>query len=181
MKNIESQNLILRPFTLKDANIVQALAGAVAVAETTLTVPHPYEDGMAEGWISKHLPDFERGLGVVYAITSKTTPELFGCISLLKDDASDTVADIGYWIGVPYWGLGLCTEATKAIIKYGFNEMKLDTITAHHMHINPASGKVMQKSGMIKSDFKEKYVEKAGEWMDVIFYEVKNNKKLQSE
>jgi hypothetical protein len=51
---LETPRLVLRPFTLEDAPAVQRLAGAKEVAATMLAVPHPYEDGIAEQWISTH-------------------------------------------------------------------------------------------------------------------------------
>ena len=62
---------MLRPFRTADAEAVQRLAGDRAVADTTLNIPHPYEDGMAEKWISNHRDWFERGEQAVFAVTLK--------------------------------------------------------------------------------------------------------------
>ena len=62
---------VLRPFRTADADEVQRLAGDRAVADTTLNIPHPYEDGMAEKWISNHRDWFERGEQAVFAVTLK--------------------------------------------------------------------------------------------------------------
>ena len=58
---LHTQRLILRPFEMADARDVQRLAGDHAIADTTLNIPHPYEDGMAEQWIATHQPQFEAG------------------------------------------------------------------------------------------------------------------------
>ena len=50
-KMLETDRLLLRPFDLSDANEVQRLAGDFDIADTTLLIPHPYEDGLAEEWI----------------------------------------------------------------------------------------------------------------------------------
>ena len=60
---LHTQRLILRPFEIADARDVQRLAGDRAIADTTLNIPHPYEDGMAEQWIATHQPQFEAGEG----------------------------------------------------------------------------------------------------------------------
>jgi len=57
-------------------------------------------------------------------------------------------AELGYWIGVPYWSNGYCTEAARALVTYGFEELELDSVQARHLVENPASGRVMNKLGM---------------------------------
>ena len=116
---LETERLLLRPFQLSDAKEVQRLAGDKDIASTTLNIPHPYEDGMAEGWIGTHKGLFEEGKGVVYAITSRDDGRLIGAISLMNI-VKNHQAEMGYWIGVPYWGKGYCTEAGKALLRYGF-------------------------------------------------------------
>jgi len=61
MPVLEAPQLVLRPFTLGDAPAVQRLAGEREIAATTANIPHPYEDGVAEQWISGHQAAFERG------------------------------------------------------------------------------------------------------------------------
>lgn len=148
-QNLETERLRLRPFTLADAKDVQRLAGNKAIADTTLNIPHPYEDGMAEAWISSHQPGFEAGDLAAFAITLKSSAELIGAISL-KIDSEMRVAEMGYWIGVPFWGAGYCTEAAKRIVEHGFNELDLRRIHAMHLQRNPASGRVLEKVGMTK-------------------------------
>jgi hypothetical protein len=58
---LHTQQLILRPFMLADAQDIQHLAGAPEIAATTLNIPHPYEDGMAEAWIKACQTGFETG------------------------------------------------------------------------------------------------------------------------
>ena len=139
----------MRPFSISDAESVKALAGDRKIYETTLNVPHPYEDGMAEKWISSHLSQFYNGNGVNLAVTLRGTGDLIGAIGLGAAKAHKR-AELGYWIGAPYWNKGYCTEASKEMIKYGFEVIGYHKITSRHMESNPASGKVMEKSGMIR-------------------------------
>ncbi len=156
---LESERLVLRPFSAKDAPVVQRLAGDPAVAETTLNIPHPYEDGMAESWISTHQPDFDAGKGVTFAITLRETDEVLGAISLRIEQFSR--ASMGYWIGKPYWGQGYCTEAAKAAIAYAFDDLGLNKIHATYLPRNPASGRVMEKAGMHYEGYLRQHVYKA--------------------
>ena len=99
--SLETERLILHPFRLEDAAEVQHLAGDRSIADTTLNIPHPYMDGMAEEWISKHQPLFNDGKGVTFAITRKADGSLIGAISLMGM-VRDHLAELGYWISQPY-------------------------------------------------------------------------------
>ena len=114
---IETRRLILRPFELSDAADVQRLAGDFEIADTTLNIPHPYEDGMAEEWISTHASSFEQGEHAAYAITQRDDDQLVGAISLVIERRFDK-AELGYWIGKPFWNRGFCTEASVALLSY---------------------------------------------------------------
>ena len=115
---LTTERLILRPFNLGDAKTVQRLAGDRDVASTTKNIPHPYEDGLAESWIGKHRDSFDSGKGVTYAVTLKDG-SLVGCISLMSIIEAHQ-AELGYWVGKPYWNKGYCTEAAREIVRYGF-------------------------------------------------------------
>ncbi|MEP0752769.1 GNAT family N-acetyltransferase [Trichocoleus sp. Lan] len=143
---IQTQRLTLRPFTLADAPDVQRFASAREIADTTL-IPHPYEDGMAQAWIKAHLAAFKEKKAITQAIALRETGELCGTVNLMIN-AKQNNAEMGYWIGKPYWGQGYCTEAAKALLQYGFEELKLHRIHASHFSRNPGSGRVMQKLGM---------------------------------
>jgi RimJ/RimL family protein N-acetyltransferase len=140
--------LILRPFTLDDAPAVTELAGDFAIADTTATIPHPYEETMAVDWIRTHPGAFEHGASLTLAITLKADGGLVGAIGLHNIDRTHRLAEMGYWVGKPYWNQGYCTEAARAVIHYGFEALELNRIQARHLTRNPASGRVMQKAGM---------------------------------
>lgn len=144
---LETERLVLRPFGLHDAADVQRLAGDRAIADTTLNIPHPYEDGMAEEWIFKHQDAFDKDQGVTFAVTCKSNGSLVGAISLM-DIAKGHQAELGYWVGKPYWNSGFCTEAGQALLRYAFIELSLLRVHAVHITRNPTSGRVMQKLAM---------------------------------
>jgi len=119
---LETTRLILRPFTVADAPDVQRLAGDREVASTTLNVPHPYEDGMAEQWIGTHQEKYERGELVNFALVRRADNALIGAIGL-RITQQHTHAELGYWIGKSYWNAGYCTEAAHAVVAYGFEAL----------------------------------------------------------
>ena len=143
---LRTTRLLLRPFRLEDAPMVQQLAGDSRVADTTANVPNPYSDGVAEVWIATHDSNALEGQSYTWAIANLESDELMGCISLILNRHSG--AEMGYWLGVPYWDHGFMSEAARAVIEAGFSGLKLHRIVARHFVRNPASGRVMQKSGM---------------------------------
>ena len=171
-ETIYTERLVLRPFTLADAPQVKALAGERQIYETTLFVPYPYEDGMAESWISTHQTGFYEGRGVVFAICL-TSGTLMGSIALNKAGLFNS-AELGYWIGVAYWNRGYCTEAAKAVLEYGFNVLRYHKISARHFVGNVSSGRVMEKIGMRREGLLQDDVMKDGRYISVELYGIVN-------
>lgn len=168
---IKTDRLILRGFKLSDASQVQELAGDTKIAEMTLAVPHPYETGMAETWISTHLSDLEKGTGVVFALVHQESDQLIGAMGLVINKTFHR-AELGYWIGAPFWGNGYATEAALEVLNYGFTVMKLNKINATHMVHNPASGRVMEKIGMTTEGLLKQHVHKDGKFIDLAAYAI---------
>ncbi|SEU19709.1 GNAT family N-acetyltransferase [Paenibacillus sp. NFR01] len=169
LPTLELERLILRPFNLEDAPAVQELAGDRYVAETTLYIPHPYADGMAEGWIKTHLKNFNEGQSLELAIVHKEEQYLIGAISLACNSDFE-LGELGYWIGKTYKNNGYCTEAARAMVHYAFTEMKLNRVYARYLDKNPASGKVMEKLGMKYEGRLRQHVKKWGNFEDIIHY-----------
>lgn len=168
---LETERLLLRPFTIDDASKVQCLAGDWAIADTTLNIPYPYEDGMAEEWISTHKSNFENDEVVTYAITEKGDGKLFGAISLVINRRHEH-AELGYWIGKPYWNKGYCTEAAGELIHYGLSQLNLNRIFARFFPRNKASGKVMEKTGMRYEGCYRQHVKARGKFEDLKTYAI---------
>lgn len=166
---LETERLILRPFELSDADEVQRLAGDRAVADTTLNIPHPYEDGMAEEWIATHRPRFEAGELLNFAVVLRKQNELIGAVGL-QIDRRDDRAMLGFWIAKAHWGKGCCTEAGQAVLEYAFAELDLNRICASHLTRNPASGRVMQKLGMVHEGCGRQHAKKWDKFEDLEFY-----------
>jgi ribosomal-protein-alanine N-acetyltransferase len=166
-----TERLLLRPFTLADAPVVQRMAGDKDIASVTVNIPHPYEDGMAEKWIGTHRPGFESGKEAVFAIVRRECGTLIGAIELTINREHER-AELGYWIGKPYWGNGYCTEAAREVVKYGFDELRLTRIQATHFVRNPASGRVMQKIGMTYEGCLRQYLKKWDAFEDLKMYAI---------
>lgn len=167
---LTTERLVLRPFTLDDAKDVQRLAGAAEVASTTLLIPHPYPDGVAEEWIATHERRFDERQELVLAITLAASAELVGSVGLIFAKPEQRRAELGYWLGVPYWNQGYCTEAARALLSWGFGEYGLERVFASIYTRNPASGRVLEKLGMTREGTLRQHIVKNGVREDVGYY-----------
>jgi ribosomal-protein-alanine N-acetyltransferase len=168
---LQTPRLQLRPFTLDDAGDIQRFAGDYDVARMTTTIPHPYEDGMAEEWIGTHSGERERGDGLVWAIEPQAASGLAGAIGVTVKPEREA-AELGYWIAKPAWGQGYATEAARAVIACAFDDVGLHRVFARHFTDNPASGRVMQKAGMTYEGTLRHMFRRFGEWRDFAFYSI---------
>lgn len=143
-----TERLALRPCRERDVPALVALAGDLRIAATTGTVPHPYTPAAAHGWLASHAPAWIADSQIHFAIVDRSLDELRGVISLRRE--GEGIANVGYWIGVPYWGQGLATEACATLVAFGFDHWALRAINGRHLPENPASGRVLLKNGFIR-------------------------------
>jgi [ribosomal protein S5]-alanine N-acetyltransferase len=162
---LETERLLLRGFATEDAEDVRRLAGAREIAEGTLTIPHPYPEGAAEEWISTHSARWEREEGLNLAIERKDDGVLVGAIGL-GIEQEHSRAELGYWVGLPYWREGYATEAGGEVVRYAFEELELNRVYAFHFTRNPASGRVLQKIGMVHEGVRRAHTLKESEFLD---------------
>jgi len=163
---LTTERLVLRPFSPSDAAAVQRLASAREIAESTLLIPHPYPEGAAAEWIAGH---DDASHNHIFAITLRDGGEVMGAIGLHVDSNHDR-AEIGYWLGVPYWRRGYAAEAAAAIVRYVFEDLGLNRVFAFHFTRNTASGRVLQKIGMHCEGTMRQHIVKWGEHVDVDYY-----------
>lgn len=166
--SIETGRLILRPLVAEDAPTVALLAGRREIADTTISIPHPYSEQQARDWIALRSGQANPGKEIVFALTLKLGENLIGGMGLGSIDHEHAQAEMGFWIGVDWWGQGFATEAARAVIRFGFEELKLNRIYAHHMVRNPASGRVLAKAGMQREGLLRQRVRKWGVFEDVV-------------
>lgn len=160
-----TDRLLLRSFDVADASEVQRLCGDYAVAATTL-LPYPYPDGLAEIWIASLREGIERGEAAAFAVTVPPEGNLIGGVRL-QIDRDHARGELGFWVGRPCWGRGYATEAVGAVIGYGFSVLGLHRVYAVHFSRNPASGRVMEKCGMLHEGRFREHVRKWGVYEDV--------------
>ncbi len=165
---ITTQRLLLRAYTLADASALHHLVSAREVALNTLRIPHPYPQGEAERWIASHDEIRKQG-DYPFAVVLRDSEELVGTVGLHIKEEHDH-AEIGYWIGVPYWGRGYATEAAAALLRYGFENFPIHRVWAMHFSRNPASGRVLQKIGMRHEGTLRQHMKKWDQYVDLEYY-----------
>ncbi len=169
MPSLESKRLLLRPFVPADATTIQLLASDKRIAATTLSIPHPYPEGAAANWLAQQAKLIDQAKLLPFAITRKTDAELLGVVSLHPNSAHDK-AELGYWLGVPYWGQGYTSEAAARVLAYGFEVLKLNRIHAHCFAENSASKRVLEKIGMAYEGRLRQEIKKWDNYVDVLCF-----------
>ena len=166
---LQTARLVLRPFAASDAARLSELAGAVEIADTTISIPHPYSLQQAMDWIAGH--ESQRGR-VIFAITEEGSAQLAGCVELRDLDSEHAQGELSFWVGKPFWGFGYATEAGAVVVQLGFESLDLNRIYAFHMARNPASGRVLQKLGLQREGLLRQRVRKWGRFEDVLAYAI---------
>jgi RimJ/RimL family protein N-acetyltransferase len=138
---LATARLRLRPPQREDAPAIAALANDRRIAENTARIPHPYALADAAGFL-RHLEESE--IETAFAIT-RADDALIGICGLLMKPRK--TPEIGYWLGVPYWGHGYATEAARAVIDHAFEDLGLERLEAGARVSNPASRRVLEKCG----------------------------------
>jgi RimJ/RimL family protein N-acetyltransferase len=144
---IETDRLRLRCLEERDVEGFVVLANDPLVYATTLRLPHPYRAEHARQYIEIERNGVVRGDLLLLAIALRDGDAAVGSIGLTIDWPHRR-AEVGFWIGVPYWGRGLMSEALGAIVGYGFERLGLNRIWGGHFAGNEASGRVQRKVGM---------------------------------
>ncbi|HSP35568.1 MAG TPA: GNAT family protein, partial [Thermoanaerobaculia bacterium] len=132
-------------------------------ALNTMYIPHPYPESAAAAWIASQAeaPD-----EYSFAIDDG---QLTGSIGLRLTRMFER-AEVGYWIGTPFWGRGYATEALAAVLRFGFEELRLHRIYAGYFSRNAASARVMEKNDMQYEGRLREHVKKWDEFVDVVYY-----------
>jgi [ribosomal protein S5]-alanine N-acetyltransferase len=150
----------LRVLQNTDAPILAQLANNKKIWDNLRDyIPYPYTQNDAEWFIGQCL---QESPPLTFAIEYKGA--LCGVIGLVSQkDVYRKSAEIGYWIGEPFWNKGIATIAVKLISEYGFNELNLVRIFTAVFEYNPASMKVLEKNGYVREGVFKKSVIKNGE------------------
>lgn len=167
LPTLRDRSLTLRPFAWADLPDMLALVQEKEVAATTLNIPYPCDDAEIEAWFRLQLQELEEGKVLRWAVTK--TDELVGAMKLVTHPEYES-AEIGYWIGKPYWGKGYASQAAQLVVDYAFTILDMNRIEAHAMAENVGSSRVLSKLGMREEGYHPQLIKKFGEFKDVRTY-----------
>jgi ribosomal-protein-alanine N-acetyltransferase len=168
-EELRTARLLLRSLKPADAPTLEHLAGAREIAATTTNIPHPYTEVDARNFLAQAEEDFRAGRSISFAVTLPAQRELCGGVGLSLAPQHRR-AELGYWIGVPFWGKGYATEAATAVVSFGFGRLGLHRIYAYHYEGNTASQHVLEKIGMRREGRSVQHVQKWDRFVDLENY-----------
>lgn len=167
---LEAEIVRMRPLEGDDIPHILKLASAAEIAENTF-VPHPYPPEAAAEFVSKTRESWHYDEGFTFAIIDKSSDAFVGAMGIHPKEKHHA-AEVGYWIGKPFWGRGLATAALRRIIQFGFEQLGLNRIQAGHFRHNLASGRVMQKTNMRYEGVQRQGMHHREQYKDVVYYAI---------
>lgn len=146
---LETERLILRKFTLDDANaVLHNWANDPDVTKYLMWEPHDSIE-VSRQVLTDWIAAYEKADYYQWAIEVKNTGEVIGSISVVHQSERIKMVHIGYCIGREWWRKGYTSEALIRLVRFFFEEVGINRIESRHDPRNPNSGKVMQKAGLL--------------------------------
>lgn len=140
---LETARLVLRAPKIEDVDAIAALANSRRIAEMTANLPHPYRATDALSFIA-NAPQGEEAATFAVLLKQEGALVLVGMCGFARRPG-EPAPELGYWIGEPFWGRGIATEAARAVIDYAFSETAITQIAGAARVVNPASRRVLEK------------------------------------
>lgn len=165
---LRTQRLCLRAFSIEDIPRLALLAGKQRVADTTISVPHPYSTENAERAVLHFTQERLSGIGYHFAIALSHTPaEFVGYFAVRDIDQKHLVGELSFWVDESASGHGYVTEAGHAVLTLAFDDLGLNRICAYHMVRNLSSANVLRRLGLKQEGILRQRVRKWGVFEDV--------------
>jgi len=160
----------LRPLSQSDAPSLAKYANNWEIAKNlTDKFPHPYNEENALDFIN-----FATTTKVSHIFAIDVEGEFTGGIGLhLQDDIHKKNAELGYWLGEPFWNNGILSQAIPQIVKYGFENLEITRIFARPFGSNIASQRVLEKSGFVLEAKFDKTIWKKDRFEDEFVYGIR--------
>ncbi|PKP31414.1 MAG: GNAT family N-acetyltransferase [Bacteroidetes bacterium HGW-Bacteroidetes-17] len=158
---------ILRPWQMSDANSLAMYANNRKIADNLRDeFPYPYTLHDARTWL-----EFALGGNQNLLFAIEVDSKAVGGIGLIhKTDVYRKSAEIGYWLGEPYWYKGIMTESINFLVKHTFAHTEIIRIYAGVFENNIASARVLTKCGFKLESVHHQAIIKNGKIMNELIY-----------
>ena len=170
MKPFKGERILLRPLKYSDADDIYKNAREREVSKWTCNIPYPYTKNDARKFIKHSILGLRKKQTYIFAIVLNDTGRLVGAIEIKPSHKGGKKGELGYWLGKPYWGQGIVSEAIKLALIFAFKKLKLHRLSACVFKENTASKKVLLKNGFkLEGCFREAHF-KFNQWHDIEEY-----------
>jgi RimJ/RimL family protein N-acetyltransferase len=160
---------VLRPWTLEDTDTFARLSDDPEIAANTGTFLHPQPPGWARSRLERYLSSSAEGIGYAFAVCLRDSLEIVGECGIYTEPRHGR-GELGYWCAAAHRGRGYTTEAARAVMDFGFQQLGLHRVQASHFPRNTASGRILERIGMRREGLLRGYYRKGDVFEDVIYY-----------
>lgn len=168
---LKTLRLVLTPIAEQHLSRFLTVAGDRAIADTTISLPHPLTELAARVWIDRAVADSDEGLGAHFAVAVRPAEDtLVGYVAIKSIHREHDEGELSFWLEQRHNGNGYTTEAATAVVAHGFGDLRLNRISAFHMVRNPASGHVLAKLGFRQEGYLRHRVRKWGVYEDALVW-----------
>lgn len=144
---LSTERLILRPLKEEDAHPMATLANDLRIAERVARLPHPYALSDAHKFIAFAQEGIKQGTHISLAVIRRSDQTFMGVIGLEEE--------LGFWLGVKFWGQGYGKEAMKALVHFAFFALKQDKLTTSALLYNTPSRRIFESLGFTQTGTKK--------------------------
>jgi RimJ/RimL family protein N-acetyltransferase len=167
---LNGEKVILRKLKTSDAESIYKHINHKDIVRYTMNIPWPYTPEHAVQFIKISKKEYQKGNGLNLGITLKEQDNVIGIMSFNKIDLKNKNAEVGYWLGKEYWRKGVAKEALILILKYAFDELKLERIGSKVFHSNKASYGLLLRMGFKQEGVSRKDVFQNNKWYDHLMF-----------
>ena len=171
LPSLETQDLCLRKPRMKDAKDIFRYASDPEVARYVLWEPHR-SVSETSSFIRDLRARLRAGCPSSWVVVLRETDTVIGTIGFVWYSTDNNAAELGYSFSREYWNRGYATQALRAVIDSVFSSLPLNRLEAQHDVRNPASGRVMQKCGLIQEGILRGRIMNKGEYIDTALYSI---------
>lgn len=174
--SINTNRITLRKITIDDVqSIYSYIKSDERITDNMVYGAHKNIEETHD-WVEKIISQYENPFFYHWGIEVIESKELIGLIDLYDFNLNEMTCSVGYELGYNWWNKGYGTEALKAVLRFAFNEVKVNEVSATHNTDNPASGRIMEKAGMQKDRIVKNMITNAkGQTKDCAVYVIKNS------